>query len=54
MAASTDGTPPDDMEECVSETKDNKNENVYEEKYEKYPYRLVGHQRIIRRSAIWA
>ena len=37
MAACPDGTPPDDMEEGVSEKKDNKNENIYEEKDEKYP-----------------
>ena len=37
MEASPDGTHPDDMEEGVSETKDDKNENVYEEQYEKYP-----------------
>ena len=37
VAASPDGTPPDDMEEGVSETKDDKNEKKNEEKDEKYP-----------------
>ena len=37
MAAYPDGTPPDDMEEGVSEAKDDKNEKMYEGKDEKYP-----------------
>ena len=37
VAASPDGTHPDDMQVGVSETKDNKNEKNYGEKYEKYP-----------------
>ena len=37
MAAFPDGTHPDDMEEGVSEIKDDKNEIVYEEQDKKYP-----------------
>ena len=37
MAACPDGTPPDDMEEGVSEKKYDKNESIYEEKEAKFP-----------------
>ena len=37
MAASPDGTHPDDMGGGVSEKKDEKNDKCYEEQDEKYP-----------------
>ena len=37
MAASPDGTHPDDMGEGVSETKYEKSDKFYEEQDEKYP-----------------